>query len=63
MQDKQAMIHPDALAAELGVKPGTLRWWRHMGCGPDFIRYTERVVRYRREDVDRWLEERYAESK
>ncbi len=45
------------LAELLDVDPSTIRRWR-TACpvqGPPFIQLSERVTRYRPEDVDRWL--------
>jgi hypothetical protein len=42
----------------LGVKANTLRKWRQLGIGPDYIRLSHRCVRYRREDLMRFLESR-----
>jgi predicted DNA-binding transcriptional regulator AlpA len=44
-------------AAVLRTSVATLRYWRHLGVGPDGFRLGRRVV-YRREDVDRWVAER-----
>jgi len=41
-------------AAVLRTPVATLRYWRHLGVGPDGFRLGRRVV-YRREDVNRWL--------
>jgi predicted site-specific integrase-resolvase len=43
-----------AAAEYLGVAPQTLAVWRIRGTGPVFLR-VRRIVRYRREDLDRWL--------
>ncbi|WP_100501180.1 helix-turn-helix transcriptional regulator [Geodermatophilus chilensis] len=43
-------------AAVLRTPVATLRYWRHLGVGPDGFRLGHRVV-YRREDVDRWVAE------
>ena len=43
-------------AAVLRTPVATLRYWRHLGVGPDGFRVGRRVV-YRREDVNRWLSE------
>lgn len=43
-------------AAVLRTPVATLRYWRHLGVGPDGFRLGRRVV-YRREDVNRWLAE------
>jgi len=44
-------------AAEyLGVKPGTLRYWIKVGLSPDYLKIGERTRRFRRNDMDAWLE-------
>lgn len=44
-----------------GVPAGTLRAWRHLGKGPKSFAIG-RNVRYRKEDLDAWLEAQYEES-
>lgn len=52
----------DEAAALLRTPVATLRYWRHLGVGPDGFRLGRRVV-YRREDVDRWVaEQQHAQS-
>ena len=41
-------------AVVLRTPVAMLRYWRHLGVGPDGFRLGRRVV-YRREDVDRWV--------
>ena len=41
-------------ADRLRTPVATLRYWRHLGAGPDSFRLGRRVV-YRREDIDRWI--------
>jgi hypothetical protein len=49
-------------AAFLRAPVATLRYWRHLGIGPDGFRLGRRVM-YRREDLDRWVaEQREAQS-
>ncbi|AGP64918.1 hypothetical protein OEM_33830 [Mycobacterium intracellulare subsp. yongonense 05-1390] len=43
----------------LGVSEGTLRYWRYMDQGPRSFR-VGRHVKYRREDVEAWLENQMA---
>jgi hypothetical protein len=43
-------------AALLRTPVATLRYWRHLGVGPDGFRLGRRVM-YRWEDVNRWLTE------
>jgi predicted DNA-binding transcriptional regulator AlpA len=45
------------VAAVLRTPVATLRYWRHLGVGPDGFRLGRRVV-YRRQEVDRWVAER-----
>lgn len=45
-----------AAAAYLGVIPKRLEIWRMRGYGPTFIRLSHCCVRYRLEDLDRWLD-------
>lgn len=45
------------LADYLDVPVTTLYQWRHRGEGPRAFKLG-RQVRYRREDIDRWLDER-----
>ncbi len=52
----QSLLDTPALASELDASEPTIISWRRNGVGPDFIR-VGRLIRYRREDVDRWLQE------
>jgi excisionase family DNA binding protein len=49
------------VATYLHVAVGTLRRWRAEGSGPPALR-VGRTVRYRRRDVDGWLEQQAAEE-
>lgn len=42
------------VAAHLRTAPSTLRYWRHIGRGPDSFRVGKRVL-YRATDVHTWL--------
>ena len=44
-----------ATAEYMGKPPRTLEQWRHIDCGPPYIKLGA-AVRYRRSDVDAWLE-------
>ena len=52
----QDLLDTPALATELNASKPTIVSWRRNRVGPDFIR-VGRLIRYRRTDVDRWLEE------
>jgi DNA-binding transcriptional MerR regulator len=43
-------------AAFLRAPVATLRYWRHLGIGPEGFRLGRRLL-YRREDLDRWVAE------
>ena len=45
-------------AQYIGIKPGTLAKWRRHGHGPRFLRIGHNTVRYRKADVDAFLESR-----
>lgn len=43
-------------AAEyLGVSVPTLKRWRGEGKGPGYLRFGERIIKYRQTDLDRWI--------
>jgi predicted DNA-binding transcriptional regulator AlpA len=42
----------------LGYSPRALENWRYRGGGPRFVRVSAKSVRYRRADLDTWIEER-----
>jgi excisionase family DNA binding protein len=49
------LLHAIDVSLLLGVPRATLANWRSAGKGPPFVK-VGRHVRYRREDVDRWVE-------
>lgn len=52
-------------ATRLNVSERTLEGWRLRGGGPQFVRLgtgSRRLVRYRSEDLDRWVSGRLAAS-
>jgi predicted DNA-binding transcriptional regulator AlpA len=49
-------------ARRLNTSEATLRWWRHMGQGPQSFRAGRRVM-YRATDLERWIDERIAVDK
>ena len=40
----------------LRIKRDTLKVWRHRGTGPQFYKPSAGLVRYRRQDLDAWIE-------
>lgn len=51
-----ASITSKEAARVLGVTPDTLRWWRHAGRGPRFLRLGGGPVRYLPADLAAYLE-------
>lgn len=55
MQNQSEYLSPEQVAAELGVKVGTLAVWRSRGDrGPAFHRFNS-VIRYKRDDLAAWI--------
>jgi len=48
-------------AARLRTPVATLRYWRHLGAGPDSFRLGRRVM-YRSADLDRWITAQHDEQ-
>jgi hypothetical protein len=45
-------------AKALGFAPKTLECWRALDKGPPYVQCSDRTVRYRLQDLERWAEER-----
>ena len=54
----QQLLRQAEVAKILNLSPRTLEAWRHRGGGPRYLRLTARVIRYRRLDVNQFMEER-----
>jgi predicted DNA-binding transcriptional regulator AlpA len=59
--DIQNALDPRQAARYLGVSEGVLRLWRSDSKGPRFFKAGLRLVRYRRIDLDAWIEARLSE--
>jgi excisionase family DNA binding protein len=53
--DENLFLSPEDLATELGLPVGTVYSWRYRGLGPRGFK-VGRHVRFRRSDVEAWLE-------
>jgi excisionase family DNA binding protein len=53
--DPERFLSPRQLAAYSNVSVATVYDWRHRRCGPPGFRVGKHV-RYRRSDVDRWVD-------
>lgn len=52
-----ALLDSNELARELNVSIRTLDQWAYLGKGPAYLKLGKHR-RYRREDIDAWLDER-----
>jgi predicted DNA-binding transcriptional regulator AlpA len=55
---QQTSLTPIQAAKYLGVSEGVLRLWRSKGEGPRHFKAGEKLIRYRRIDLDSWIEAR-----
>lgn len=58
MNEQPNTLTPKRAASYLGVSEAALRLWRSEDRGPRFFRAGERLIRYRRTDLDLWIEAR-----
>lgn len=61
IEGQQALRTAEA-AEYLGVSDNTLRYWRYVGQGPKSFKVGERLVYYRKEDLEAWLDDQYKKS-
>ena len=61
MLDEQNTLTPKRAANYLGISESALRLWRSRGTGPQFFRAGEKLVRYRKVDLDLWVERRLSQ--
>lgn len=50
-----ALLRQEEVAKMLNVSPRVLEAWRCRGGGPTFVKISARCVRYRRDDVERFI--------
>jgi excisionase family DNA binding protein len=58
MNDIPDTLNSKQAARYLGVSEASLRLWRSEGRGPCHFRAGEKLVRYRRADLDAWIKQR-----
>lgn len=56
MTDPQQALTPQQAGRYLGVSDATLRLWRSQSKGPRYFKAGEKLIRYRRTDLDKWIE-------
>jgi predicted DNA-binding transcriptional regulator AlpA len=58
-QQQEPRVYNERGAARyVGVSAAVMRLWRSRGEGPRHFKAGEKLVRYRRSDLDTWIEER-----
>jgi len=50
------LLTTEQAAVELGLSKATLEHWRMVRKGPRFAKIGPRCIRYRRTDLDEWIE-------
>lgn len=58
MNEQPNTLTPKKAASYLGISEAALRLWRSEGKGPRFFRAGDKLIRYRRLDLDSWIEAR-----
>jgi len=58
MNELDNTLTPLKAARYLGISEAVLRLWRSTGKGPRFYRAGEKLIRYRKGDLDFWIEQR-----
>lgn len=61
MAEQQDVLTPVQAARYIGVSQAVLRFWRSRGEGPRFFRAGNKLIRYRRGDLDVWIEARLSQ--
>jgi predicted DNA-binding transcriptional regulator AlpA len=61
MNEHSNTFTPKKAAGYLGVSEAALRLWRSDGRGPRYFRAGEKLIRYRRSDLDLWIEARLSQ--
>jgi excisionase family DNA binding protein len=62
MIEQQSTYTPKQAGKYVGISEAALRLWRAEGRGPRYFRAGEKLVRYRRADLDAWIEARLSNA-
>ena len=62
MNEQSNTLTPKKAASYLGISEAALRLWRSEDRGPRFFRAGEKLIRYRRADLDLWIESRLSQT-
>lgn len=52
----EKLLNEQQAAEYLEFTPRALQMWRHKGNGPKYVKISSRAVRYRKRDLDEWIE-------
>lgn len=58
----EVLLTPKQAAEFLGIPLGTLAQWRSQRRGPPYIKLEDRLVRYRRSDLEKYLAGHFVET-
>jgi excisionase family DNA binding protein len=58
MEERQNTLTEREAAKYVGVSSAAFRLWRAQGTGPTYFRAGSKLIRYRRRDLDDWIEAR-----
>jgi predicted DNA-binding transcriptional regulator AlpA len=60
-QENTNTLTPHNAARYLGISEAALRLWRSEGKGPRHFKAGEKLIRYRKVDLDGWIESRLSQ--
>jgi excisionase family DNA binding protein len=61
VNEQQNTLTPRQAARYVGISEAALRLWRSEGRGPRHFKAGEKLIRYRRADLDSWIEARLSQ--
>ena len=62
-KDLEKMMTTKEVSKYLRISEAALYEYRRTGTGPNYVRLNDRLVRYRKSDVDEWLNAKKIETK
>jgi predicted DNA-binding transcriptional regulator AlpA len=62
MDDQRNALTEREAAKYVGVSPAVFRLWRAASTGPIYYRAGSKLIRYRRRDLDEWIEARLSQQ-
>ena len=62
LEHLDGLVNEKEAAAFLGFTARALQKWRLIGGGPRFVKINERSVRYRRRDLNSWVDARLRQN-